>query len=72
MSVESLANAIKNAVQTRIEKESRARHGIIRNGQFVCGADCYPFKSAVDVDTSNEKKVWAQLSPNGEAVIIGS
>ena len=70
MSVESLANAIKNAVQSRIEKESRARRGIIRNGQFVCGADC--FKSAVDVDTSNEKKVWAQLSPNGEAVIIGS
>lgn len=71
MSVDSLARAVKSAVEARIKKEARARRGTIQNGQFVCGADCYPFTSAVDVDTGNGKKVWAQLSPNGTAVVVG-
>lgn len=72
MSVQSLADAIKNAIQARITKEARAKRGVIQNGQFVSGADSYPFVSAVDVDTSNGKKVWAQLSQSGKAVIVGS
>ncbi len=69
--VEGLAIAIKAAIDTRIEQESRAMRGVIQNGQFLTGAKSYPYTSAVDADTSEGKKVWAQLSQSGKAVVIG-
>lgn len=71
MSVQRLANTIKNIIDTRIQQESRALHGKIVDGRFLCGNKSYPYESAVDVNTLNGKTVWAQLSQNNSAVIIG-
>lgn len=72
MGVSDLAAVIKSAVDERIAKEARARRGKINNGRFETGADSYPCISAVDVGTSDGSKVWAQLSPNGSAVVVGA
>lgn len=71
MSVKDLANAIKSAVQRRVDEESKAIRGTIQNGQFVSGSKSYPFVQAVDCDVSEGSRVWAQLSKNGKAVIVG-
>lgn len=72
MGVKSLANAIRNAVDRRIKREARALRGTVSNGTFYCGNKSYPFKQAVDCNISNGRRVWAQLSPNGQAVIVGA
>ena len=72
MGVKELSDALKNAVQKRIDKESRARRGIIQNGQFACGAKTYPYLQAVECNTSEGKKVWGQLSKNGNMVVVGA
>ena len=71
MSVKDLANAIKSAVQRRVDEESKAKHGTIQNGQFVSGSKSYPFVQAVDCDVSEGSRVWAQLTKDGKAVIVG-
>ena len=71
MSIKSLTSSIKQTVEKRIKNEARAMHGIIRNGTFICGGKSYNYITAVDADTSNGKKVWAQKSQNNSAVIIG-
>ena len=71
MGVSDLAAVIKSAVDEKVAKEARARRGRINNGRFESGANSYPCVSAVDVDTSDGRKVWAQLSPNGTAVVVG-
>ena len=71
MSVEGLSRAIKAAIDMRIEQEARAMRGVIQNGQFQSGAKSYPYVSAVDANTSEGKKVWAQLSQSGKAVVVG-
>ena len=70
--IQSLVETIQTAIQKKVAKESRARRGIIQNGQFVSGSEIYPVRQAVDVDVSNGSKVWAQLDNNGNAVVIGS
>ena len=72
MGVNALAQAIKEIVEKRIAREARAGSGIIQNGMFQCGAKSYPFKKAVDCNTSEGNKVWAQMSPEGFAVIVGA
>ena len=72
MSIQDLANSIESAVNNRIDEESRAMHGIIRNDRFVSGSKSYPMKQAVDCDTSEGSRVWAQKSKNGNAVVIGA
>lgn len=71
MSIESLGNSIKSAVDKRVNSEARAMRGTIRNGRFVSGSKSYPFTAAVDCSTGEGKKVWAQKSTSGKAVIIG-
>ena len=72
MGVRELAMAIRVAVQQRIDEESRAKRGVIQGGRFISGSKSYPMLQAVDVDTSNGKRVWAQLSKNGSAVVVGA
>ncbi len=70
--VQGLAEAIKNAVDRRIANEARAMHGTIKNGMFQTGTKSYPYKQAVDCNTNEGNKVWAQLDTNGNAVIVGA
>ena len=72
MSIQSLSTAVKNAVDTRIKREARALRGTVKDGRFQCGNKSYPFKQAVDCNVSSGRRVWAQLSPNGDAVIVGA
>lgn len=72
MSVQSLANSIKNAVDNRVNKEARAMRGTIQNGMFVSGAKSFPYKQAVDCNTFEGSKVWAQRATNGQAIIVGA
>lgn len=69
--VKGLATAIKIAVQIRIDEEAKAKRGTIQNGNFINGSKSYPYIPAVDCNTNNGSKVWAQLSRNGTAVIVG-
>ena len=71
MSVSSLATKIKAAVEYRIKMEAQAMRGTIQNGRFSSGGKSYPYTTAVDCDTSEGKKVWAQKAQDGRAVIIG-
>lgn len=71
-SLEDLTAVIKTAIDERVAKEARARRGRIINGRFETGANSYPCVPAVDVDTSEGRRVWAQLSPNGSAVVVGN
>ena len=70
MSVNQLASAVKNAVDKRIDEESRAKQGFIKGGRFQCGSKSYPFKQVVDCNLSG--KVWAQLDKQSRAVIVGA
>ena len=72
MGVRELTTAIKNAVDKRIANEARAKRGIIKDGRFVSGRESYDFKQAVDCNISDGNKVWAQLTSNGIAVIVGA
>ena len=72
MNVKNMENEIKNAMHNRIEKESRAMHGTIKNGRFYSGNTSYPAKQAVECNTRNGNKVWAVKSNGGKAVIIGA
>ena len=72
MSVDNLANSIKAAVDKRVNEESRALRGTIQNSRFFSGSKSFPFTPAVDCNTVNGKKVWAQLSKNGTAVVVGA
>lgn len=70
--IQGLAETIQNVMDKRIAEEARARRGQMQDGKFVNGNTSYPAKQAVDVDTSNGARVWAQLDNNGNAVIVGS
>lgn len=72
MSVANLSKAIKSTVEKRIEKEGRVQRGIVNNGRVQIGSKSYPMKQAVDCNASNGRKVWAQLSKSGDAVVVGT
>lgn len=72
MSVQRLTQAIKSAVDNRIQRETRALRGKIFGGLFQSGSKSFPYRQAVDCNTKNGSRVWAQLAPNGTAVIVGA
>ena len=72
MSVKNMANEIKNAMNNRIEKESRAMHGTMKDGKFYSGNNSYSVKQAAECNTNNGHKVWAVRSKNNKAVIVGA
>ena len=72
MSVKSLAATVARIVQQRINNEAWAKRGTVQNGRFFSGSKSYPMVQAVDVDTGDGRRVWAQLSKNGTAVVVGA
>lgn len=72
MGVRELGSAIKNAVDRRIRQEALARRGTIQDGMFQSGAKAYPYKQAVDCDTSEGSRVWALPATNDVVVIVGA
>ena len=71
MSVTNLADSIKKLVDYRIKNETRAIRGTINNGVFTYGARSYNYILAVDADSTNGRRLWAQKSANNSVVIIG-
>lgn len=72
MSMNNFANGIKEAMNKRIEKESRAMRGTMKNGRFHSGNKSYPTKQAVECNTNNGYKAWAVKDKNGKAIIVGA
>lgn len=71
-SISELGDKISGAINRRVAKEACARRGKWQDGCFTCGNATYPAKIAVDVPLYNGAKVWAQLTPDGKAVVIGA
>ena len=67
-----LAAAIRAGLRNGQSQESRAQRGIIRNGRVHIGERSYPFRVAVDCNTSDGSLVWVQISKGGTAVIVGA
>lgn len=67
--IDGLEQVLQDAVQQRVNEEARARRGRIQGGKFISGARSSPYIAAVDANLNG--KVWAQMSPNGNAIIIG-
>lgn len=53
-------------------EEQRAQRGIIGSGRVHIGERSYPFRAAVDCNTSDGSLVWVQISRGGTAVIVGA
>ena len=70
--VMGLAAAIRAGLRNGQSQESRAQRGIIRNGRVHIGERSYPFRAAVDCNTSEGSFVWVQISRGGTAVIVGA
>ena len=70
--VVGLAAAIQAGLRNGQSQESRAQRGIIRNGRVHIGERSYPFRAAVDCNTSEGSLVWVQISKGGTAVIVGA
>ncbi len=71
MSIQALTQSLKSAVDARVKRETRAMRGEVKAGMFYSGTKAYPYKQAVDCKLGGGHKVWAQLSTNGNAVIVG-
>ena len=67
-----LATAIRAGLQNGQSQESRAQHGRIQNGRVHIGERSYPFRAAVDCNTSDGSLVWVQISKGDTAVIVGA
>ena len=67
-----LAAAIRAGVSRRQSQESQAQRGVIQNGRVHIGERSYPFRAAVDCNTSDGSLVWVQISRGGTAVIVGA
>jgi len=67
-----LAAAIRAGLRKGSAQESRAQRGIIRNGRVHIGERSYPFRVAVDCNTSDGNLVWVQISRGDTAVIVGA
>lgn len=71
MGVRELAIAIKVAVDNRIREEAEAMRGTIQDGKFQSGAKSYPYVAAVDCNTSEGNRVYAQKAQDGKVIIVG-
>ena len=67
-----LAAAIRAGIKNSKVVESQAQRGRIQNGRIHIGERSYPFRVAVDCNTSDGSLVWVQISRGGTAVIVGS
>ena len=70
--VMGLAAAIQAGIKNAQAGESQAQHGRIQNGRVHIGERSYPFRAAVDCNTSDGSLVWVQISRGGTAVIVGA
>ena len=67
-----LAAAIRVGIKNSKVVESQAQRGRIQNGRIHIGERSYPFRVAVDCNTSDGSLVWVQISRGGTAVIVGA
>jgi len=67
-----LAAAIRAGIKNARAGESQAQRGRIQNGRVHIGERSYPFRAAVDCNTSDGSFVWVQISKGGTAVIVGA
>ena len=67
-----LAATIRAGIKNSQVGESQAQRGIIRNRRVHIGERSYPFRTAVDCNTSDGSLVWVQISRGGTAVIVGA
>ena len=67
-----LAAAIRAGIKNSKVAESQAQRGRIQNGRIHIGERSYPFRAAVDCNTSDGSLVWVQISRGGTAVIVGA
>ena len=67
-----LAAVIRAGIKNSQVAESQAQRGIIRNGRVHIGERSYPFRAAVDCNTSDGSLVWVQISKGCTAVIVGA
>lgn len=67
-----LAAAIRAGIKNSQVVESQAQCGRIQNGRIHIGERSYPFRAAVDCNTSDGSLVWVQISRGGTAVIVGA
>ena len=67
-----LAAAIRAGLRNAQIGESQAQRGRIQNGRVHIGERSYPFRAAVDCNTSDGSLVWVQISKGGTAVIVGA
>ena len=70
--VMGLAQVLREGRKKSGGEEQRAQRGIIRNGRVHIGERSYPFRAAVDCNTSDGSLVWVQISKGGTAVIVGA
>ena len=70
MSLNSLQSEMKIAMNQRIETESRAKRGFIQNGKFISGNEQY--KAVQAVECNIDGKVYAVITSNKKAVIVGA
>ena len=70
--VVGLAAAIRAGMKNAQMDESKAQRGVIQNGRVHIGERSYPFRAAVDCNTSDGSLVWVQISRGGTAVIVGA
>ena len=70
--VMGLAAAIRVGIKNSKVGGSQAQRGRIQNGRVHIGERSYPFRAAVDCNTSDGSLVWVQISKGGTAVIVGA
>ena len=67
-----LVAAIRAGIKNSQGGESQAQRGRIQNGRVHIGERSYPFRVAVDCNTSDGSLVWVQISRGVTAVIVGA
>ena len=67
-----LAATIRAGIKNSKMVESKAQRGRIQNGRVHIGERSYPFRAAVECNTSDGSLVWVQISKGGTAVIVGA
>lgn len=65
-----LVAVIRAGIKNSKVVESQAQRGRIQNGRVHIGERSYPFRAAVDCNTSDGSLVWVQISRGGTAVIV--
>ena len=70
--VMGLAAAIRAGIKHAQMDEFKAQRGRIQNGRVHIGERSYPFRAAVDCNTSEGSLVWVQISRGGTAGIVGA